>query len=147
MIETNPLKGYATIAGLSVAIQIVSSIVIAALGLSSSSSVFLGDLPDSVVIAIHVILCLSVVIFSPILEEFIFRKLLWALFEKVSARVALVTTSILFSAIHIDPVTVVGLLPISFFLGWLRLKTGGLRAPILSHCLYNFTGLVIILAT
>ena len=146
-LENEPKKAYGLIIASSAAIQILSASIIAILGLSSKSSVFIGDLPASIVIAIHVVLWLSVVFFSPIMEEFVFRKFLWSLIERVSPKAALVGTSIAFSLVHIDPVTIAGLMPISFFLGWLRLKTGSVYASILSHCSYNLTGLAIILVT
>lgn len=146
-LRYEPKKAYGLVIASSAIIQVLSAAIIALLGLSSKSSVFIGDLPASVMIAIHIVLWLSVVFFSPVIEEFVFRKFLWSLIEKVSPKAALVVTSLAFSLVHMDPVTIAGLMPISFFLGWLRLKTGSVYASILSHCSYNLTGLIIILVT
>ena len=85
-LENEPRKAYGLIIASSAGIQILSATIIALLGLSSKSSVFIGDLPASVIIAIHVLLWLSVVFFSPVIEEFVFRKFLWSLIERVSSR-------------------------------------------------------------
>ena len=146
-LKSEPKKAYGLIIASSVVIQVLSSTIIALLGLSSKSSVFIGDLPASVVIAIHIVLWISVVFFSPVIEELVFRKFLWSLLSRVSDMAAFVATSLLFALVYIDPVTIFGLIPISFFLGWLRLKSGNVYVPMLSHCSYNLAGLTIILMT
>ena len=88
-----------------------------------------------------------VIIVSPIVEEFVFRKFLWWLSGLVfSPTTTLVLISLLFAYVHGDWLHIIGLLPISFFLGWMRMRTGGIRHPIVAHIANNaFASAVIML--
>ena len=48
-----------------------------------------------------------------------------------------IATSLIFAAVHIDFLHVVGLLPASFLFGWFRYKTGDLKASLLCHMSNN----------
>ena len=83
------------------------------------------------------LLLLGMVVLAPLGEELVFRGALWRALEPLGGRVALVSTSLCFAAVHLDPLHVVATLPLSFFLGWLRQVSGGLRACVLAHLLNN----------
>ena len=84
------------------------------------------------------ILLFLIIIVSPLIEELIFRKFLWWLSSKLfSPYTTLFVISILFVAIHGEVVHAVGLLPISFFLGWLRMKTGSVKHCTVAHMANN----------
>ena len=51
-----------------------------------------------------------------------------------------ICTSLLFAGFHMEPLHILGLLPLSFFLGWLRLKTGNINASTLAHMVNNAVG-------
>ena len=89
------------------------------------------------------ILLFLIVIVSPLIEELIFRKFLWwmssILFSPITT---LFIISILFAAIHGSLFHAIGLLPISFFLGWLRMKTGSIKLSIVAHVTNNATASV-----
>ena len=71
------------------------------------------------------VLLFTIVIVSPILEEVFFRKFLWWFSSLMfSQTTTLIVISVLFAAIHGSLFHAIGLLPISFFFGWLRIKTG-----------------------
>ncbi len=96
------------------------------------------------------------VIWAPLLEEFIFRQSLWVLIEKIPARLrpsvlALVATTLLFSLGHFIALFKVDTslrtfviyqafytLVAGFFWGRARLATQSVFAPILFHALFNF---------
>ena len=81
---------------------------------------------------------LIIVLFLPVIEEWLFRGVLWRLASKVmTSGFVWVTISLLFAIAHWEPLHVLGLIPISFFLGWLRLKTGELGPSILAHMTNN----------
>ena len=81
---------------------------------------------------------LIIVLFLPVIEEWLFRGVLWRLASKVmTSGFVWVTISLLFAIAHWEPLHVLGLLPLSFFLGWLRLKTGELGPSILAHMTNN----------
>ena len=76
--------------------------------------------------------------------EWIFRGFLWYTLSNVfNEKIVLFLVSIIFAACHLDPTLVIGLLPISFFLGWLRKTTGGVKQSILAHIAHNATGALI----
>ena len=87
---------------------------------------------------IHVIFATIIIFVSPVLEEAIFRGLLWRVASLVfSDKVTWIVTSLLFAAVHMDPIHILGLIPFSFFAGWLKLRTGKLLPSILAHIANN----------
>jgi membrane protease YdiL (CAAX protease family) len=84
---------------------------------------------------------IATVILAPIGEELLFRGILlgW-LTEWMTPRTAVIWSAIVFGLGHLY--YGLGALLITFFglvLGWARLRTGGLRAPIVLHALLNGT--------
>jgi uncharacterized protein len=87
---------------------------------------------------ILVIVLFILVIVSPILEEVFFRKFLWWFSSLMfSQTTTLIVISILFAAIHGSLFHAIGLLPISFFFGWLRIKTGSIKHCTVAHIANN----------
>ena len=84
------------------------------------------------------ILLFLIVIVSPLMEELIFRKFLWwmssLMFEPITT---LFIISILFAAVHGSLFHAIGLLPISFFFGYLRMKTGSIKHCTVAHVANN----------
>jgi len=81
----------------------------------------------------------------PILEEWLFRGFLWRWVSKVfSPKYTLVTVSLAFALAHWEPLHILGLLPLSFFLGWLRMKTGELGPSIVAHMTNNLVACLFI---
>jgi|TARA_R110000744_G_scaffold284551_2_gene396068 membrane protease YdiL (CAAX protease family) len=74
----------------------------------------------------------------PMLEEWLFRGVLWRAVSKiVPLNFTLIITSLIFAMAHWEVLHVLGLLPLSFFLGWLRLKTGELGPSMVAHTTNN----------
>ena len=87
---------------------------------------------------ILMIVLFVLVIVSPILEEVFFRKFLWWVSSLMfSQTTTLIVISILFAAIHGSLFHAIGLLPISFFFGWLRMKTGSIKHCTVAHIANN----------
>lgn len=87
---------------------------------------------------------LSIIVLAPVIEEWIFRGFLWYTLSNVfNEKIVLFLVSIIFAACHLDPTLVIGLLPISFFLGWLKMTTGGVKQSIIAHIAHNATGVLI----
>ena len=81
----------------------------------------------------------------PILEEWLFRGFLWRWVSKVfSPKYTLVTVSLAFALAHWEPLHILGLLPLSFFLGWMRMKTGELGPSIVAHMTNNLVACLFI---
>ena len=84
----------------------------------------------------------------PFAEEIVFRGLWWSALVKrgTSERTALVITSLVFMAFHLEPFRSPVLLVLGLALGWGRLHTGRLGASLVAHGLINtiaFTALVV----
>jgi membrane protease YdiL (CAAX protease family) len=86
---------------------------------------------------------LFAVVFAPIVEESLFRGLLFPLLRDLGwPRLALVSTALLFGAIHLN---LTAFLPLSLFgatLAWLYARTGNLLAPITAHAMFNLAPLI-----
>ena len=84
------------------------------------------------------ILLFLIVIVSPLMEELIFRKFLWWMSSLMFSPIAtLFIISILFAAIHGSLFHAIGVLPSSFFFGWLRMKTGSIKHCTVAHMANN----------
>jgi membrane protease YdiL (CAAX protease family) len=94
---------------------------------------------------LQLILFAIVVFVFPPIEELIFRQWLWRFFIWInqSPKCTWICISVLFAVFHMEPLHVIGLLPLSFFLGWLRLKTGNIKASVLAHTVNNAVGCLI----
>ena len=86
------------------------------------------------------ILLFTIIIVSPLLEELLFRKFLWRVSSMIFSPITtLFIISILFAAIHGSLFHAIGLIPISFFLGCLRMKTGSIKHCTVAHMANNAT--------
>ena len=93
---------------------------------------------------LQLILFAIVVFVVPPAEELVFRRWIWKLFNwKLTPYWTWIVVSVLFAVFHMEPLHIMGLLPFSFFLGWLRLKTGDINASVLAHMVNNAVGCLI----
>ena len=110
------------------------------------SSVILNEFFGETVGIAHLIAVFSLVLLVPIIEEFLFRRLLWRISGFVfKPPVTLILTSLLFAAAHFNIILGLALLPLSFFLGWLRLKTNSIKPCIVAHAANNLTAVLLAL--
>lgn len=87
-----------------------------------------------------------IVLIAPLVEELIFRGLLYGVARRFAGRwAALVATSVLFSAIHLNPATMVALFVLSVAMTFAYEKTGSLWTPITMHMIFNGTQFAILL--
>ena len=89
----------------------------------------------------------DILVEAPVVEELVFRGLLWWFFSKIfrfngGGVATLFVTSIMFALIHSDLAHIMRVMPLSFFLGYLRLKTGSVRPCIVAHMTWNLSCLV-----
>ena len=81
-----------------------------------------------------------IVFLLPQVEEWLFRGVLWDILEKkigVPGRLTWFTTSLIFAVVHLEPLHKLGLLPLSFFLWWLRMKSGSIGPSVVAHMTNN----------
>jgi membrane protease YdiL (CAAX protease family) len=89
-------------------------------------------------------LAFAVAVAAPVLEELVFRGYVWrALEAHVGGLAALVGSTLLFCAYHLDPVQSVALLPTAAVLGWLRLRSGSVLPSIVAHFVNNALGVAL----
>ncbi len=75
---------------------------------------------------------------APLAEEVVFRGLLYGwLAGRWSNLVAFVVSSLAFAAAHTEPVHILLVLPLGFWFGWLRWRTGSLVPTIVAHMINN----------
>tara|TARA_Y100001934_G_scaffold236683_1_gene288346 strand:- start:310 stop:1080 length:771 start_codon:yes stop_codon:yes gene_type:complete len=94
-----------------------------------------------------VILALTVSIFTPFAEEFLFRGfILGMLLKRYSPVTSIVISSFIFSIAH-EPIAMALAFGGGCLYGWLRIKTGSIYPSMIAHALWNsFITLVVIFA-
>jgi hypothetical protein len=75
---------------------------------------------------------------APLAEELAFRGMLYGwLAGRWNNLVAFVLSSLAFAAAHTEPVHILLVLPLGFWFGWLRWRTGSLVPTIVAHIINN----------
>lgn len=88
----------------------------------------------------------SIIVLSPVIEEVIFRGALWNFMRKfLKEKTVYIVISVLFAAIHVDLLHILGLLPVSFLLGWFKYKTGNIKASLVCHISNNLVACIIMM--
>ena len=93
-----------------------------------------------------VLLVLVVVVGAPIVEEIVYRGCLQTrLVSSFGPSIGVVSTAALFALIHLSPVEIPGLFVFALVLGVVRLRSGTLGLPIVTHFAFNATGLSLVM--
>lgn len=80
---------------------------------------------------------------APVVEELLFRGILWPLARDRGWRVrGSVAVSLLFALIHFNAAALLPLTALGLFWIWLYERTGDLAAPIVSHAVFNAANFV-----
>lgn len=122
-------------------------IVLAVLGTTVLSFVVsqLGPQPEGVrevtqgIQGVQALQTLAVLgLLAPVAEELVFRGLFYGwLAGRWSNLVAFVLSSLAFAAAHTEPLHILLVLPLGFWFGWLRWRTGSLVPTIVAHIINN----------
>lgn len=87
-------------------------------------------------------------IIGPILEEFIYRGILYnKLKEFNSNRTSIVISSVIFGLIHINPIKIIYTFILGIILAKIYEKKKTLKAPIITHISFNLTAILVMLFT
>lgn len=103
------------------------------------------DVGEAALLAIRsppqaVLVVVAVAVTPAICEETLFRGwLMGTLRRGLSLAPALAVQAVLFALFHMSPLSIVALVVVGFYLGWLFERTGTLCAPMIAHGLYNAT--------
>lgn len=82
-------------------------------------------------------------VLAPLVEELIFRGLVYGYVEgRWGGIAALIVSTLLFGAAHIEPIHIALVLPLGLLLGWTRLRTGSLWPAIAAHVANNSIAVV-----
>ena len=88
----------------------------------------------------------SIIVLSPVIEEVIFRGVLWNFMKRfLKEKTVYIVISVIFAVIHVDLLHVLGLLPVSFLLGWFKYKTGNIKASLVCHISNNLVACIIMM--
>ena len=86
------------------------------------------------------------IVMLPVIEEWLFRSVLWRFLNKfMSINKTLIAVSLLFAICHVQLPVVMGLLPLSFFLGYLRKTQGDIEGSVVAHITHNLVGVLVTL--
>jgi membrane protease YdiL (CAAX protease family) len=88
---------------------------------------------------------ITVSLIAPIVEEWIFRGvILEGLRGRYSVKTAVITSSILFGLVHVDPWVAINAAMLGIFLCWMKLRTESLMLCVISHALFNSLPFILI---
>ncbi len=86
------------------------------------------------------------IVMLPVIEEWLFRSVLWRFLNKfMSINKTLIAVSLFFAICHVQLPVVIGLLPLSFFLGYLRKTQGDIEGSVVAHITHNLVGVLVTL--
>jgi len=95
----------------------------------------------------RVVFALAAIVMAPLVEEILFRGILYPLLKhRGHPRLALWGTSLLFASIHIHLASFIPLFLFGLILIWIYERTDTLLAPILTHATFNTIQLVYFIA-
>src|SRR5882757_5987280 len=81
---------------------------------------------------------LTIAVLAPLVEELIFRGLLYGwLAGRWGTIVAWIVSSLAFAAAHFEPAHIILVLPLGLWFGWLRRRTDSLWPSLVSHMINN----------
>ena len=84
---------------------------------------------------------------TPVSEEVLFRGfVLRGLLGRIGAGPAIVSTALVFSALHLDTGTIIPIFITGLALGWLNVRTGSLWPCIAAHAAQNAIALLAVRA-
>lgn len=109
----------------------------------SFSGIAIGDRVSAAISAVEpwqVILC--TVVLGPIMEEFLFRKLLIDRLYKHGELLAILVSAAFFGLFHQNVYQIAGAAGAGLVLGYLYCKTGSYLAVTLLHMIYNLIGVI-----
>ena len=81
---------------------------------------------------------------APLVEELVFRGLLYGWLSRWGTTVAWIVSSLAFAAAHAEPAHVILVLPLGLWFGWLRRRTDSLWPSLVAHMANN--GLAVVAA-
>ncbi len=124
----------------------IAELLLARLGVAAQLQVAVRLLQDRPPPEQMVVYGLGAVLLAPVAEEMLFRGILYpTLKQSGHPLLALLVTSLLFAATHLNLMAFVPLTFLAIVLTWLYERTANLTAPIVAHVLFNAVNFALIL--
>ena len=118
----------------------ISMVCLVPLDLVTELSPFLRELAEELgaIQADGATLIVVICLIGPLIEECLFRGILWWGFEaNYGPRKALILTTVLFALCHLNPIQFIPGIFVGLLLAWLRWHTGSLYPCVVVHVIYN----------
>lgn len=81
---------------------------------------------------------LVTVIITPLLEEVVFRGVLFqALLRRYSGVLSVIISSLIFAAVHLDPAHIISILPLGFYAAIMTHRLGSIWPAVVLHMSWN----------
>jgi len=94
---------------------------------------------------LDVFMFIAIILAAPFFEEYIYRGILLdGLLKNYAPWLAIIVTSVLFGAIHVNPIQFVSATLGGLFLGWIYYKSSNLIYCMIIHLVINLTGFLIL---
>ena len=114
----------------------VTSATVPLLGRPKSMAMFIGADAATPVLIFGIVL--AAVVLAPFMEELLFRGLIYGRLRRhFRPLLAAIVTAIAHSVIHLDKASVIGLILVFVFFGWLYERLQTLWAPVIAHATHN----------
>ena len=103
--------------------------------------------PETYPLSVRLVLIFIAVIEAPLLEEALFRGVLFrGLTKAMPVFLAMAISGLVFALIHVNAATLVPLWYLGVAFAWLYWRTKSILAPMTAHLLFNLTNLVLVLS-
>ena len=108
------------------------------LGVADSDAIIIESIINPTTVE-YLLFAIGVTFIAPLTEEILFRGFFWGILDrlKFNSVTAMSITTLLFIYAHGEVVHIAGVMPIAFFLGWLRERSGSIFPTILCHAVNN----------
>lgn len=126
-----------------IANMVVTSMTVPLFGKPKSMAMLVGAEVATPMLIFGIVL--AAVVIAPLMEELLFRGLIYGRLRRhFRPLLAALIAAIAHSAIHLDKASVIGLILVFIFFGWLYERLQTLWAPVLAHATHNAMVLLMI---
>jgi len=123
-------------------------VVLEFLGLSAEQQTPVQWLAEAETLTLLFAMVFATVILAPVTEELLFRGCLYRFLKaRLSLAAALLVSGVLFSIVHVNPLSLLPLFFLGVVLAYAYERTGSIKVPILIHGIFNANTIILIVLT
>lgn len=123
-------------------IKIISKVLIIHIPFQRENLMFVSLNPSELTNTLFMRTVIGSLFIAPIMEEFIFRYILYIKISADGQKTFIFSSALFFSLLHINSHTYIYAFVTALFLAWIMYQTGKIKFPIFFHFLYNFYMLI-----